>query len=197
MQMRAGRAPGRTHAADDLADADLVADVDVDLRKVAVAGREAFPVIDLDHLAVAAAPAGRRDGAGRRGVDRIADLAAEIEPGMHRRHMQKRIDAHPEGRAEIDIAGDRFAHRDRDERAAELFGLRAGNTDARERALELAALAGQLQRDERTAGRRRRSVVLETEHDEDAAQQAGLAFVAVLHLPERRLLASLDAIERS
>ena len=41
MQMRAGRAAGRADLADDLADPDLVADTDVDLREVAVAGRPA------------------------------------------------------------------------------------------------------------------------------------------------------------
>ena len=58
MQMRAGRAAGRADLADGLADPHRLADLDVDLRQVAVAGGEAVAVVDLDHLAVAAFPAG-------------------------------------------------------------------------------------------------------------------------------------------
>src|SRR4051794_13038474 len=63
VQMRSGRAAGRADPADGLADLDLLADLHFDLRHVTVAGREAIAVIDLDHLAVAAVPAGGFDDA--------------------------------------------------------------------------------------------------------------------------------------
>ena len=116
VQMRAGRAAGRAELADHLADADLVADRDVDLRQMAVAGRKPVAVIDLDHLAVAAAPAGDGDGAGGGGVDRLADFAAEIDAGVHRGLVHERIHANAERRGQVDLAGDRLAHRHGDER---------------------------------------------------------------------------------
>src|SRR6516225_306058 len=58
MQMRAGGAAGRADLADHLSDPDGVADLDVDLREMAVAGRKPVAMVDLDHAAVAAAPAG-------------------------------------------------------------------------------------------------------------------------------------------
>ena len=154
-------------------------------------------MIDLDHLAVAAAPAGIDDGAGRGRVDRLAGVAAEIEAGMHRRDVQERIDAHAEGGAQVDFAGHRLAHRHVDERAAELLGLCARDVHARQRALEAVAFAGQLDRNERAAARRPAPAVeLEPEIGEHAAQLARFAFVALLHLRERGGLAPLDAIER-
>src|SRR5262249_59341414 len=71
VQMRAGRATGRAHASDDLAGAHALAFLDVDRGKVAVAGREPVAMVDLDHLAVAAAPPRLDDGAGGRGADRL------------------------------------------------------------------------------------------------------------------------------
>ena len=44
MQMRAGRAAGGTDLADHLSDLDGLADLDADLRQVAVAGRQAVAV---------------------------------------------------------------------------------------------------------------------------------------------------------
>src|SRR5512135_1926737 len=52
VQMRAGRTACRANLADDLADADLLADFDVDLRQMAIAGGEAVAVVDLDHIAI-------------------------------------------------------------------------------------------------------------------------------------------------
>src|SRR5580693_682346 len=111
MQMRAGRAPGRADPTDHLADANALADTNVDFRQMAVAGGKSVAVIDLDHLAVAAAPAGRRHGSRSRSVGRLAIAAAEIYSRVHCRHMQERIDAHAEWRGEIDLAGHRLAHR--------------------------------------------------------------------------------------
>src|SRR5215218_10733396 len=58
VQVRAGRAPGGADLADHLADTDGLSLRDIDRRQMAVARRKPIAVIDLDHLAVAAAPAG-------------------------------------------------------------------------------------------------------------------------------------------
>src|SRR5882757_8345071 len=47
MQMRAGRSAGRADGADHLSDLDGIADLDVDFRHVAVAGRQPVAVVDL------------------------------------------------------------------------------------------------------------------------------------------------------
>src|SRR5204863_5083698 len=57
VQMRARRATGRADRADHLADLDDLADLDVDLGEMAVAGRQSVAVVDLDHAAIAALPA--------------------------------------------------------------------------------------------------------------------------------------------
>src|SRR5215475_5803442 len=72
VQGRAGRTTGRADLADDLADLDALSDLYVDLGEMAVAGREAVAVIDLDHAAVAAAPARFGDRSGGGCVHRIA-----------------------------------------------------------------------------------------------------------------------------
>src|SRR5690349_4622751 len=58
MQVRAGRAAGRADLADDLADTHRLSDSHVDLRQMAITGREPVAVVDLDHIAVAAVAAG-------------------------------------------------------------------------------------------------------------------------------------------
>src|SRR5262245_46561341 len=60
VQVRAGGATSRADPADDLANVHRLADLDVDARQVSVAGREAAAVLDFDHVAVAALPAGER-----------------------------------------------------------------------------------------------------------------------------------------
>src|SRR5215471_17286513 len=115
MQMRAGGAAGRAEPADHLAEPDRLSDPDVDLRQVAVAGRDAVGVLDLDHAAVAAAPAGGRYGAGRGGTDRLAGIAAKIDARVPRRPVEERIDAHAESRARVELAVDRLMQRHRRE----------------------------------------------------------------------------------
>src|SRR5947207_917065 len=58
IQMRTGGAAGRADLADHLADLHDIADLDVDCGEMAVAGGEPVAVIDLDHAAIAALPAG-------------------------------------------------------------------------------------------------------------------------------------------
>src|SRR6185312_578448 len=103
VQMRAGGAPGRADLAAHLADMDGLADLDVDLREVAVARGKAVAVVDLDHVAVAALAPGDRHAPGRGRVHRIADVAAHVEAGVHRRAMQERVHAHAEGRTHVDL----------------------------------------------------------------------------------------------
>src|SRR5690606_14654154 len=61
MQMRPGGAAGGADVANGLADADALADLDANGGEVAVAGGEAVAMVDLDHAAVAAVPAGLHD----------------------------------------------------------------------------------------------------------------------------------------
>src|SRR5665213_3929899 len=118
MHMWTGRAAGRADLADDLADADLIADADVYLGHMPITGRKPAAVIDLDHLAVAAGPAGDADGAGGGGVDRFADLAAEVDAGVHCRLVNEWIHADAERRRLVDLASHRLAHRHCDEGVA-------------------------------------------------------------------------------
>ena len=96
VQMRTGRPAGRADGADHLSDLDLVADLDVDFRQMAVAGRQAVAVVDFHHAAIAAAPSRRHHFAVRGGAHRIARRGAEIEAGVHGRAAEERIAADPE-----------------------------------------------------------------------------------------------------
>ena len=52
------------------------------VEQVPVARLQAETVVDDDEIAVAALIAGVRDGAGRRGVHRLAAFARDVEAGM-------------------------------------------------------------------------------------------------------------------
>src|SRR5262245_64069756 len=82
VQVRSRRAPGRTDLADDLSGLDGLADANGDRRQVTVAGRQSVAVIDVDHAAVAAAPARGGHGAVSGGAHRVAGLAMESEHGL-------------------------------------------------------------------------------------------------------------------
>src|SRR6516162_3906745 len=73
---------------------------------MAVAGHQAIAVVDLDHLAITAARSSDRNGARACGANWIAGIAAEVDPGMHRCFVNKRIHANAEGRTLVDVAGD-------------------------------------------------------------------------------------------
>src|ERR1044072_8844902 len=90
VQVRSGRASRRADLADDLSDADRLPDLDVDLRQMRIARREAVAVIDFDHLAVAAVPAADRTRAGRGCARRLADAGAGGAAGMPRGGAQER-----------------------------------------------------------------------------------------------------------
>src|SRR5262245_18836527 len=85
MQMRSGGAAGRADLADDLAGLDRVADLGVDAGEVAIACRQAVAVVDLDHLAIAALPAGECHRSVRSCAHRVTGVAAHVDAGVHRR----------------------------------------------------------------------------------------------------------------
>src|SRR5579885_262668 len=128
--MRPGGASGRADLADHLPDMDFVADLDVDLRQVAVARGKAAAVIDLDHVAVAAVAPGNGHGAGGGCMHRLADLAAQIDAGVHRRAAEKGIETHAERRAHVYFARYRLTHGDGDQHAAQVIDLCASDVDA-------------------------------------------------------------------
>src|SRR5580692_5640042 len=104
MQMGSGGTSGRADFADHLTDLDDVADLDVDLRQMAVASREPVAMVDLDHAAIAAAPARIDHLAIGGGAHGIAHLGAEIETRMHRWPAEEGIAANAEARGELDLA---------------------------------------------------------------------------------------------
>src|SRR5262249_32233653 len=96
---------------------------------MAVARHEPIAVVDLDHFAVAAAPAGDGHGARGGGADWIAGVAAIIGPGMHRRLADNWSGANAEWRALVDVAGDRLAQWHFRQRAAQRGGVGASRID--------------------------------------------------------------------
>src|SRR5690242_7065611 len=128
--MRAGRTAGRTYFPDDFADADELADLHIDLRQVAVTGRQAIAVIDLDHIAVAAFPARNRHAAGRGRAHGFADLSTQVDACMNRRAAQEWIHAHAEWRTHVYFADNGLANRHCDQCVRESIDLRAGDVDA-------------------------------------------------------------------
>ena len=124
MQVVAGRAAGRAHAADLLAAGDVVAVVDEDRRHVAVAGGDAAAMVDLDEIAVAAAvPAGAKHGAVGGRIDRRAVGAGEVDPGVHGGAGVERIGADAKAAGEIDVGLDRLVRRNRDHAVLQLIEL--------------------------------------------------------------------------
>ena len=78
VQMRTGRTAAAAGLADDGAGIQLLANRHVDLAQMPIARRKAIAVVNLDHPAVAAVPAGLDDDAGRRDLGGHADRRPEI-----------------------------------------------------------------------------------------------------------------------
>src|SRR5262249_32004310 len=150
VQVRTGGASGGPDAADDLADADALSFRHVDRGEMAITCRQAVAVIDLNHLAVAAAPSRRHPLAGRGGAHRVAGIGAHVEAGVHGERADERVHAHAEAGAELHLAGERLAYRYRREHAIEMLDLRARQRNAVELALEWAAVAARRHRHERS-----------------------------------------------
>ncbi|PAV93290.1 hypothetical protein WR25_26979 [Diploscapter pachys] len=96
MQVRAGRTAGRPHQCDQLAARHARAIGDEDLRQMAIAGRDALAVVDLDQIAVTALAAGVIDDAVGGGIDRRADRTGDVDARMHRRGAAERVGADAE-----------------------------------------------------------------------------------------------------
>src|SRR5437764_14647739 len=92
MEVRTSGPAGRADAAENRACLDILPILHGDAGQVSVARCDPVAVVDLDHLAVAAGPFGRDDMARCRGADQRAVLVAQIDPGMHSRAAEKRID---------------------------------------------------------------------------------------------------------
>src|SRR5215475_5038364 len=202
VQVRSRRAPGRTDLAYDLSGLDGLADANGDRRQVTVAGRQSVAVIDVDHAAVAAAPARGSHRAVGGGVHRIPGLAMDIEAGMHGRPAQEWVDADAEARLQIELAVDRLAHGNGAERARESGDLRARDLNAMKLALEVHGILGHLRGNERTAHRAgtvagRGLGDVEAEFDQHAAHAPRLRIVIVCDRVDHCRLALFEAIERS
>src|SRR5262249_41862701 len=198
VDVRTGRAAGGAEPADDLSDPDVLSNGDVDFRQMSVAGRQPVAMIDLDQLAIAAVPARDGDDARGGGADRIADVAAEIDPRVHRRSADEGIDTHAEPGGGVDFSHHRLADRYADHGSRELIHLGAGDIDAVELAVERIGGGSELERHERPAGGRLGRIAAEVEAKigEYAAHALDLGVVALLDRIERRGLPGIDPIER-
>src|SRR5262245_22758314 len=194
VQVRASRAPGRADLAHDLSALDRLADANVDRREVGVARGEPIVVVDINHPAVAAAPAGGDHCAVAGGAHGIAGLAVEIEPRMHCRRAQEGINAHAEARLQIDVAVDRLSHRNGAERTCESSNLRARDLDAVKLRLE-ARIPGGMGGHKRSADCNSLSAEIEPEFGQHAAYAPRLRIVILRHRADHRRLALLEAVE--
>src|SRR5690606_26639249 len=127
MHVGTGGTPGRARPGDLLAAAHQVADLHFQPRVVRVAGDVAVAVVDLDHLAVARAPAREADHAVGDCQDRIAGAGMEIDALVEAAAAAERIgpaavaggdvgieDRHARGRraaVELAVEQQRFEHR--------------------------------------------------------------------------------------
>ena len=92
--MRAGRHARGADIADHLALPDSGARRYCDPAHMAVAARHAAAVRELDEIAVAAGSPGERDDAVGHCVDRRAVRGADVEPLVHPREAEQRMEAH-------------------------------------------------------------------------------------------------------
>ena len=200
MEMWTGGSAGRADPADDLSDLDVLPDADVDLGQMSVARRETIAVVDLDHLAVTALPAGVAYRAGGGGFHRIAAVAAKIEPGMHRGSPEERVDAHAVARTLIELAGQRLADRHALHGAVEAFDMRARDADALQPLLECRAVRQGTHRHEGSAGAagfdRRRFAGIDPKLAQHAAHAFGFGIETVFDCCQRHRLACFDTLDR-
>src|SRR5436190_24086597 len=115
---------------------------------MSVARDDAAAVVDLDHFAVTALPAGDSHSAIRGSANRVAGLRLHIQAGMHGRRTDEGVHTHAEGRGQVDAAGERFADRYIAERAGETLDMIARDADAIDLAVETSRIGAQTSRDE-------------------------------------------------
>lgn len=84
VQVRTGREAGRSDLANNFANTNDLSDFHADFGQMAEASGETVAVTDLDHISVATLSA--RDGHLASGCcsHRLAKVASQIDPGMHR-----------------------------------------------------------------------------------------------------------------
>src|SRR6478735_5830610 len=93
MKVRAGRAAGAADLADHVARGHLLADAGAPGGHVGVTGQHAVAVADFDDFTVTGLGSHEGNRTFGRGMDRGADRAAEVEPGVHRRAAVERVAA--------------------------------------------------------------------------------------------------------
>src|SRR6266851_4805613 len=101
VDMRSGAAPRAAQQADLLAAVQMLTDGDGNAVEMRVARNDPRAVVDVDDAAELALGAGEDHGTGRRVVDRGLKGRREIETGMRRGAMVKRIVADPEAAFEL------------------------------------------------------------------------------------------------
>src|SRR5690606_23641025 len=91
MQVRAGRSPGAAHQADHVAGGDALADTRAQGGQMGIPGHQPVAVADFDHPAVTRLGSHESNLSFGRGPARRADIAAEVEPRVHRGPAVERI----------------------------------------------------------------------------------------------------------
>src|SRR5215470_4409050 len=134
--MRARRSSGGSDPTNDITNAYHLAESHADFGQMTVTRGKTVAVIDLDHVSVPTLSASDSHAASGGSPYGLAVFAAQVDPGMNSWTAQKRIHAHPEGRAHIDFTDDGFADRYCNKRAGVAVNLRAGNIDAVELTFE-------------------------------------------------------------
>ena len=107
MQMRTCRAAGVADMTDDCTSADAFSLCDVDAGEMRIARRQTVAVIDLDKIAVAAHRTCEGDAPRRGGTHQIAIGTVQIDARVQSRAPPERIDARPERRGHLKLAGQR------------------------------------------------------------------------------------------
>ena len=97
MQMCARRATARAHLAEHVSALHDLALADADLRHMRITRGQPVAMVDFDHPAVTAVPAGGHDLALASRPDGAPGGNLEIEPRMHGRRLQERVAPDAEG----------------------------------------------------------------------------------------------------
>jgi hypothetical protein len=157
-------------------------------------------MVDVDHPAIAAAPARRRHFAVGGGTHGVASLAVQIEPGMHGRRTRERVHAHAETGRRLDVAVDRLAHGNAADGTRQPHDLRARGFDAMKLALEAERVLCHRRGEKRAAHGPSgvgdcRLAEVEAELREHAADAARLGIVILRQRIDRRVLPLLHPVE--
>src|SRR5215470_5973534 len=97
---------------------------------MAEASCESVAMTDFDHVSVAALSARNDHLASRRRPDWLANLATQIDAGMHCEASENRMRSHAECRSHLCLAIDWFTQRNCDQRPTVIVDLLAPHIDA-------------------------------------------------------------------